>query len=380
MAAEADVVARAEAAGVPVPRVVATNETHPGTAIGSSFFVTHTVAGATIARQILRNDEFAEARRSLARQAGTALARLHTVDATGLAHVVETDELEKWRLAADELGIVSPAFELAFRWLERSRPESTGRALVHGDFRLGNLIIDPTGLVAVIDWELAHLGDPMEDLGWLCTRSWRFGGPKPVAGVGDYEELFTAYEAASGRSLDRNAFGWWELLGTLKWGIMCGLQANAHRTGVVESLELLAIGNRIAEQEYDVTWWLAGASVDRSAIDDLGLDVAPPVGSGQPSPAELTGALARFLADSVQPALSGGLGFHVRVATNVASMLEREARAGDRQRTRHAERLARLGADSDADLAARIRAGEFDDDIEGVAAVLAVSTAERWRS
>ena len=255
---------------------------------------------------------------------------------------------------------------------------AAGVALVHGDFRLGNLIVDERGLAAVLDWELAHLSDPMEDLGWLCTRAWRFGGPKPVAGVGDYEDLFGAYESTSGRSIDRAAFGWWERLGTLKWGIMCGLQAGAHRTGVVESLELLAIGSRIAEQEYDLVWSLAGDTVDRSAIDDLGLSLAPAPGSGQPDAAELTGALARFLSDTVAPAVGrGGIGFHVRVATNVASMLEREARAGDLQVSRHRARLGELGVSDDAELALRIRAGEFDADLTGLAALLAVSTAER---
>ncbi len=378
MAAEAGVVERAAEAGVPVPRVVATNESHPSAGIGPSYFVTEAVEGATIARRILRDAEFAAARPLLAEQAGRALGHLHAADPAGLDHLEQTDELARWRVVIDELALVSPVFELAFRWLERHRPPGGDVALVHGDFRLGNLIIDERGLAAVLDWELAHLGDPMEDLGWLCTRAWRFGGPKPVAGVGEYEDLFAAYEATSGRSVDREVFGWWERLGTLKWGIMCGLQASAHRTGVVESLELLAIGSRIAEQEYDLAWSLAGDTVDRSAIGDLGLSVEAAPGSGQPDAAELTGALARFLSDTVAPAVGrGGIGFHVRVATNVASMLEREARAGDLQRNRHRARLDGLGVADDTDLAQRIRAGEFDADLTGLAALLALSTAER---
>ena len=125
----------------------------------------------------------------------------------------------------------------------RHRP---GTAIVHGDFRLGNLIVDGDGLAAVLDWELAHLGDPMEDLGWLCVKAWRFGGRGPVAGLGGYEELFAAYSEASGRPVDPAVVRWWEVLGTLKWGIMCIMQANAHLTGASRSHELAAIGRRVS--------------------------------------------------------------------------------------------------------------------------------------
>ncbi len=385
MAAEASVVRAAAEAQMPVPEIIATNESHPSDAIGPSWFVARAVDGESIARRIQRDDEFEAARARFAADAGAALGRLHSIP-TGelerpeLSHLERLDELQKWREATDELELISPTFELAFRWLAQHRPEPSGLSLVHGDFRLGNLLIDADGLTAVLDWELAHLGDPLEDLGWLCTRAWRFGGAGPVAGIGSYDDLFAAHEAATGRPIDRDAFAWWELLGTLKWGIMCGLQANAHRTGVVESLELLAIGNRIAEQEYDVAWAVAAheqVAIDSSVIDDLGLHDPVAPGSGQPRPDELAGALSSFLRNNVQPVLQGGLGFHVRVAANVASMLEREGRAGATQRARHRDRLAALGVDDDAALAAGIRAGDFDDRLAEVAASLAVSTAER---
>ncbi len=385
MAAEASVVRAAAEAQMPVPEIIATNETDPNDALGPSWFIARAVEGESLARRIQRDDEFVTARARFAADAGAALGRLHSIptgelDHADLSHLERLDELQKWREATDELALVSPTYELAFRWLAKHRPESSGVVLVHGDFRLGNLLIGPDGLSAVLDWELAHLGDPLEDLGWLCTRSWRFGGAEPVAGIGSYDDLFNAHEAATGQPVDRNAFAWWELLGTLKWGIMCGLQANAHRSGVVESLEHLAIGNRIAEQEYDVAWALAereGVMIDPTRIDDLGLGEPVVPGSGQPQPDELAGALSAFLRNNVQPALSGGLAFHVRVAANVASVLEREGRAGVTQRARHAERLRGLGAANDADLAAAIRSGDYDERLGEVAAELAISTAER---
>ena len=131
-------------------------------------------------------------------------------------------------------------------------PEQLPATVVHGDFRLGNVIVDEHGLAAILDWELAHVGDPMEDLGWLCVKAWRFGGDLPVAGLGAYDDLFAAYSDASGRPVDPDVVRWWEVLGTLKWGIMCIMQANAHLSGASRSHELAAIGRRVCENEYDL--------------------------------------------------------------------------------------------------------------------------------
>jgi aminoglycoside phosphotransferase (APT) family kinase protein len=130
--------------------------------------------------------------------------------------------------------------------------------VVHGDFRLGNVMVGDEGLRAVLDWELSHVGDPMEDLGWLCVRAWRFGSEHPVAGIGDYDTLLDEYQKASGLPADRDALRWWEVLGTLKWGIMCMLQASAHLLGFSRSHELAAIGRRVCENEYDILLALEG--------------------------------------------------------------------------------------------------------------------------
>lgn len=252
MAIEAEAVRAAATAGVRVPTVVVSNAEAPDTALGPSFFVTEAVAGETIARRILRDDDFAAARPLLAGQFGEALAAIHSIDVEGLPWLEDDDELDKYRRISDELGLARPAFELAFRWLDQHRPPVGSRGFVHGDFRLGNMIIDGGGLAAVIDWELAHISDPMEDLAWLCVRAWRFGGQHPVAGLGSYDDLLDGYERIAGAPADRAALRWWEIMGSLKWGIMCGLQANAHVSGVYRSVELAAIGRRIVEQEQDV--------------------------------------------------------------------------------------------------------------------------------
>jgi aminoglycoside phosphotransferase (APT) family kinase protein len=254
MGLEARVLRAVASSGTPVAPMVA----HGVSTSGASYIVSAAVEGETIARKILRDDEFAVARERLPAQLGVALARLHAVDAAGIDGLQEIDQLAQYRLVLDEFGRPHPAFELAFKWLEAHRPPSTRRTLVHGDFRLGNLIVAPDGLGAVVDWELAHVGDPMEDLGWLCVRAWRFGGPGPVAGVGEYEQLFTAYEAESGHAVDPDVAHWWEVLGTMKWGIMCIGQAETHLTGRVRSHELAAIGRRVCENEYDLFLALEG--------------------------------------------------------------------------------------------------------------------------
>ena len=259
MGNEAAVLRAAFAAGVPVAELVASSNV--ASEIGSAFMVSRAVDGETIARKILRDPEFAEARRVLAGQLGAALAKVHATDVAHLTTlpVVEVhDQLPQYRALLDGYAEPHPAFELAFRWLHDHQPPPTRRTLVHGDFRLGNVMVGSDGLRAALDWELAHLGDPMEDLGWLCVKAWRFGSPYPVAGVGDYAELAEAYEAASGIAVDIDVVRWWEVLGTMKWGIMCMGQANTHLSGVARSHELAAIGRRVCENEHDLFLALEG--------------------------------------------------------------------------------------------------------------------------
>ncbi len=254
MLTEARVVRAAGEAGVRVPALLAADR---GTD-GACFMVLEHVAGETIARKILRDDDFAEARPRLPSDFGTALAQIHAIDHGPLGELPDMDQVEWYTDVLDQLAQPSPMLELVRRWLIEHRPEVTRRCLVHGDFRLGNVIVDEHGLAAVIDWELAHVGDPMEDLGWLCVKAWRFGSRPPVAGLGEYDELFRAYEAASGVRVDPDVVRWWEVLGTWKWAIMCITQANAHRAGLARSHELAAIGRRVCENEHDLFLALEG--------------------------------------------------------------------------------------------------------------------------
>jgi aminoglycoside phosphotransferase (APT) family kinase protein len=250
MSMEAKLLAAAAKVGVPVPEIVVTSD--DPAVLGAAFLVMTHVDGETIPRRILRDAEYAAARPLLAAQCGTVLAALHRIPVDAVPELVGEDQVEQFRTMLDSLGEPHPTFELVFRWLEQNRPAPSEAVVVHGDFRNGNLMVGPDGVRAVLDWELAHLGDPIEDLGWLCVKAWRFGVEKPVGGFGEYDELIDAYEAAGGRRVDRDVLHWWETLGTLKWGIMCIMQAFTHTSGAVRSVELAAIGRRVCEQEWDL--------------------------------------------------------------------------------------------------------------------------------
>lgn len=250
MSVEHALFAEAAAAGVPVPAVFLASD--DPVVLGSPALVMERLEGETIPRKILRDAEYASARPLLASQCGAVLASLHRMRVDAVPGLVQQDQVAQYRSVLDGLGQPHPAFELAFRWLEANRPTLGESVIVHGDFRNGNLIVGSEGVRAVLDWELAHLGDPMEDLGWLCVKSWRFGSDLPVGGFGTYDQLVSSYEEASGSAVDRAGLHWWETLGTLKWGIMCIMQTWTHVSGAIRSVELAAIGRRVCEVEHDV--------------------------------------------------------------------------------------------------------------------------------
>ena len=252
----------AHARGVPVPAVLAGGG--PESGLGMTWLLMQRVEGETIPRKLLRDEDYAGARPRVTGQCARALAAIHSVgaeevDFLGPPRDAESMLREQLDLL-DALGDPSPAFEYGVRWLLRHLPEPVPPTLVHGDFRNGNLMIGTDGLRAVLDWELAHVGDPREDLGWFCVRAWRFGHDEAVAGgFGSREELVTAYAEASGRPVEVTAVRFWEICGTLRWGVMCMLQAAGHLSGAVRSHELAAIGRRVSENEYDLLELIADA-------------------------------------------------------------------------------------------------------------------------
>jgi aminoglycoside phosphotransferase (APT) family kinase protein len=240
--------------GVPVPEVRWCED--PAT-FGSSGFVMEFVAGETIARRLLRDAEYATARDVLPEQLAAALVQVHRMapDAS-LARPDGVPAAQELARYADILHGIAPdphpVIELGIRWLGNRLPPPSDLAVVHGDYRIGNVIVGPEGLRAVIDWELTHVGDPMEDVGWLCVRAWRFGvDDKPVGGLCDRERFWTAYERAGGRRVDPAVARWWEVFGNLKWAIICIMQAQTFLGGM-QNVELASLGRRTVETELEL--------------------------------------------------------------------------------------------------------------------------------
>lgn len=245
-------------AGVRVPRVHWCSA--DAAVLGSPFFLMDRVAGETIPRRLLRDPKYAVARAAMTAQLGEILARVHRIDPdhpdledlASASSGVESGRGSVERIAEGIRTLQAephPVLDLAERWLLARAPEPKQRVVVHGDYRVGNVIFDATGVRAILDWEISHLGDPVEDLGWLCVRAWRFGNDAlPVGGVGTREELIRAYQEAGGEPVDREALRFWEACGNFKLALVFIQQARVFLDGV-PSVELASLGRRIAETE-----------------------------------------------------------------------------------------------------------------------------------
>jgi aminoglycoside phosphotransferase (APT) family kinase protein len=327
MSREAGLIRQAGAAGLAVPEVLlVTDEPDLWDTAG---LVMRRIDGETIARRILRDDEYRAARQVLVSQVAEFAAGLHALPVP--ANLPAPDPVAELRAQLTAFDQASPVFELALRTLEASKPPARQPAIVHGDLRLGNLIVGPRSLRAVIDWELAHAGNPAEDLGWFCVKAWRFGAEPPAAGLGSREELLAAYRAAGGAGITADELRWWEILGTLRWGIICMSQAWAHLSGVHRSVELAAVGRRVCEQEWDLLLLLDPAAAAQAAARRPHVTGAPrpaPAPHGRPTASELLDAVREFLTGQVMPATTGQTAFHARVAANVLAIVARELELG----------------------------------------------------
>ncbi len=346
---EWDVLALARAAGVPVAEPLA---------LTPEGIVVERVAGEARPRQLLTDDRWAHARSVLVARVAEAAARLHAIEPPpGLPREPEFEqggtasELDRLPAVAvlerhlDRLGEPHPALELGLRWLRLRPPPAAPPSIVHGDFRLSNLVVAEDGRPALIDWELVHAGDGAEDLGWMCMRSWRFGSPLPALGCGTREELLAAYAAAGGRAVSLDELRWWEVCANARWGVICILQASRHLTGVDRSLERAMIGRRTCEAEWDLLALLAG---DRPA--------PPPSASPQDAPgaAELLETVASYLRDLRSRAPAEDV-FPLAIAANACRVVARELPPDDPAARERAARLA-----------AELRAGEHDTGLDAL--------------
>jgi len=258
---EAAVLAVAREGGVPAPALRFVLDAADGLGQG---FVMERIEGETVPRKILRDAEYAGAREKLARQCGEALARIHALDParlSALPHARVREQLARQRRSLDEALDAQPVLELALRWLGERAPDDVAPRVVHGDYRNGNLIVGPEGLRAVLDWEIAHLGDPAEDLGWFCSNVWRFGEThKRAGGFGSLEQLLEGYAAGGGEPIAPERVLFWEVLASVKWATGCLMMQRVFESGADRSVERAAIGRRVSENDVDLLHLIAPRS------------------------------------------------------------------------------------------------------------------------
>ena len=318
---EVDAMRACREAGLRAPEVVADDD---GARFGTRGLVMRRNAGDPSPRKILGAPEFAPARAMLPRQLADFLAGLHALPLDTVPTAEAREALDVWDRYR-ELDERRPVLEAAYAWLRDHRPAPRADVIVHGDFRVGNLMVEPSGLSAVIDWEVAHRGDPMEDIAWFCLRMWRFGEPLEAGGLASLDDFLALYEAAGGGPVDREALRWWLGAKTLVWAVGCMVQGRMHLSGRVRSTDLAAVGRRVTEQEWDLLELIApeAAAAARTTPEppELPDDAGP---FGHPTARELLEAVEEFLREQVAHVEDRAINYHAKVSANILAQVRRE--------------------------------------------------------
>ena len=337
---EAQLMRAARAAGVPAPEVLHVLEEADGLGEG---FLMEWLDGETLGARIVRLPELAELRPKLAFECGRIAARIHAIDleAAGLRQALAVTKpaefIERTWERYRQFPTPQPMIDYAGRWLLDHLPEAHELKLVHNDFRNGNLMVNADGIVAVLDWETAHIGDPMRDLGWICTNSWRFGRTElPVGGFGHYEDLFAGYESESGIRVDPERVRFWEAFGSFWWAVGCLGMAEHYRSGPDSSVERPAIGRRTSECQVDLVNLLIPGPATLAPVED------PTAASEMPRLDELLVSVRDYLRDVVMNETQGRTSFLARVAGNSLDIVLRDLAGGPAHRQAERQRLQAL--------------------------------------
>ncbi|NKB97648.1 MAG: phosphotransferase [Pseudomonadales bacterium] len=323
--------------GVPEPEVFHVLIDDDGLGDG---FIMEWLDGVALGARVVRSPELEEIRPRLAYLCGEILAKIHSIDlaATGLDKRLDVLSPEAyieqtWQRYRD-FDTAQPMIDYAGRWLVDHCPDDFVPTLVHNDFRNGNVMFSPDGVVAVLDWEVAHIGDPMRDLGWICTNSWRFGrSDLPVGGFGSYDDLFAGYESVTGEPVDRDRVKFWEVFGSFWWAIGCLGMAEHYRTGPDQTVERPAIGRRSSECQIDCVNLLIPGAVGLAAPGPDVSDV------DMPRLDELLISVRDFLHTDVMSATEGRTNFLARVAGNSLDIVLRDLEVGGIARIQELDRL-----------------------------------------
>lgn len=338
LATEARLFQMAGVADIPGPRIHYVLQPQDG--LGSGFIM-EWLDGETLGQRIVRSEALADIRPQLARECGQILGRIHTLDWQGAGLSGHLAEVDPATLVGEtysvyrELNVPVPMIDYVWRWLRDNLPQASRTTLVHGDFRNGNLMVTAAGINAVLDWELAHIGDPVRDLGWLCVNSWRFGKDQlPVGGFGEMEDLLAGYLETSGIEVSRQALEFWQVFGSFWWAMVTLQMASTWRSGETPSLERPVIGRRSSEAQMDCVNLLIPGDFSLPELDD-------PISRGTqlPMPAELLAGVADFLKGEVAPKLDPHNGFLAMVAANSLGIAQRELQCGSALAQQEQQRL-----------------------------------------
>jgi aminoglycoside phosphotransferase (APT) family kinase protein len=361
--AEAAVIAAAIRKGVTAPHIV--GSLVEADDLGSGFVMLR-IDGETLPHKILANPDYAKALQNLTRQCAEQLAKIHAVPLAELpSHLPNASPAEMVEALATryaESGAHIPVFDLALHWLANNLPTPRAPVLVHGDFRMGNLMINDHGIAAVLDWEVAHIGDAAHDLAYLCMPSWRFGHyDRLVGGFGQLDDLLASYKEMSGIDIAVADITFWMILSSLGWGMGTLLFAQLWRSGQDKTLERAVVGRRTSETEIDLLLMLE----DRFDFAQPQLNWSLPdikAPQGETAAAELIEALILWDEESVMPNAAERDLFQARVARNALRILSRAALYGNDFAQHKAERLSKLGL-TQIELCSKLRSGRFDENI-----------------
>jgi aminoglycoside phosphotransferase (APT) family kinase protein len=319
---EAAIIRAAVAGGVMAPLIV--GELAEGDQLGTGYVMRRVEAEVNPAH-ILGNPPV-----SLITDIARELAAIHRLDAGSLPlPTMDTSAaLAELKTRFTGYGGDRPILALAIKWCEDHIPCPTAPVLVHGDFRMGNLMVDGDGLAAVLDWELAHFGDAHEDLAWGCIGAWLFGHiDKPAFGCASLEEYFAAYAAAGGVTVEPDRFRFWLVYRTLWWALCCMQMADIWRSGLDKSLERAVIGRRTSESELDLLLLLEADAPESERVCLLFEAPPSPRRQGETSTVEMLEALSDWVTTEIKPRAEGRDKFMAAVALNALGMLSREAAA-----------------------------------------------------
>ena len=340
---EAKLIQKAADCGVNTPRIFAV--TSSTESIGESVLMER-VEGEALPQRLFKNEHYQPALAQLTQDCARSMANIHSMpqdDFVGaLTRLTPSSAVEKKKHQYRQYGFNSPILSYALYWLEQNAPSTSESVVCHGDFRLGNLLINESGISAVLDWELAHIGDPVSDIAYLCSPPWRFGNyDRTVGGFGDLSELIDTYETETGRQIEKARFQWWLVYASVEWSLACIYMARLWRNGADRELERAVIGTRVSESEIDLLLMFD----DIHSFDDSLQTPKPfsPSTCGETEYAELSQALTEWVTDDVLPAASGRDNFKAKVARNALGILQRATLSGPKFSTMQAARLADLG-------------------------------------